>query len=316
VGFALAVLCAWLCFQTRVRAQAVVLDMSGCDAPAPSDVRAVLGVELHEQLVREDDSPPADAQTVEVRCTQDDAELWLRGTQLHRTVALASVPAALRARVVALSVAELARPQPIAAAPPPPAAEAPVPVAEVLEPEPEPEAPDDEDAFARPSAYWLWAGAEAQATPLFGVGGSVLLRVKVRELLAWSSAVSIAQARTGIDHGKLRVLSVSLRTGLALLLESSRASLQVGAGIRGGWQRLSGEPSDAANIAGAHFDAWFVGPAVFTGATWRIASPVFVALEFEVDHTLREMRANVQGGSARTLSPWRSSGSLGAGLAW
>jgi hypothetical protein len=299
----------------------VVLDMSGCDEPAPNEVRALLVVELHEQLVREDELPPANAQTVEVRCTPDDAELRLRGTELRRTVALASVPLGLRARVLALSIAELARPQPIAAVPPPTADAAAAPVPEDSEPEPEEEPeedPDDveHDASLRPATYFLWAGVEAEATPLFGLGGSVLLRVKVGELLAWSSAVSVAQAHTDIDRGTLRVLSVSLRTGVALLLESSRASLHVGAGVRGGWMRLTGEPSDAEDTAAAHFDAGFVGPALFAGGTWRIAAPVFVALELEVDHALREVRANVEGGNARTLSPWRSSGSLGLGAAW
>jgi len=307
-------LCAGLCFSERARAQPVALDMSGCEEPAPSEVRALLGVELHEQLLGEDDLVPGDAQTVEVRCTQAEAELSVRETASHRVVALASVPAGLRARVLALSIAELARPQPIAAPPPPPAEV----VTEPEEPEPdveaEAEAPDDR--FTRPASYALWAAAEGQATPLLGLGGSVLLRVKVQELLAWSSAASIGQARADIDRGKLRVLSVSLRTGLALLLESSRASLHVGAGMRGGWLQLTGEPSDAADTAAAHFDTWFVGPALFGGVSWRVASHVFIALELEVDHTLREVRANVEGGDARTLSPWRSSGALGAGVAW
>jgi hypothetical protein len=303
-----------LCFQARAGAQPVVLDMSDCDEPAPNEVRALLVVELHEQLVREDDLPPADAQTVEVRCTPDDAELRLPGTESRRTVRLASVPLGLRARVLALSIAELARPQPTATA-----AVAPLPENYEPEPEEEPEeGPDDDERAAsmRPAAYFLWAGVEAQATPLFGFGGSVLLRAKVGELLAWSSAVSLAQAHTQIDRGTLRVLSVSLRTGLALLLETSRASLHVGAGVRGGWMRLTGEPADAEDTVAAHFDAGFVGPALFAGVTWRISAPVFVALELEVDHALRDVRANVEDGTTRTLSPWRSSGSLGAGVAW
>jgi opacity protein-like surface antigen len=315
-------LCAGLCSSERARAQAVVLDLSGCAEPSPSEVRALLGVELHDQLVGEGDLVPGDAQTVEVRCTQAEAELRVRETALRRVVALASVPAGLRARVLALSIAELARPQPIAAPPqvPPPTEVATEP--EESEPdveadaEAEAEAEFPDDPFTRPASYALWAAAEGQATPLLGFGGSVLLRVKLQELLAWSSAVSIGQARTDIDRGKLRVLSVSLRTGLALVLESSRASFHVGAGVRGGWLQLTGEPSVAADTAAAHFDAWFVGPALFGGVSWRVASHVFIALELEVDHTLREVRANVEGGEARTLSPWRSSGALGAGLAW
>jgi hypothetical protein len=314
-----AILCAWLCTwlgsEQRARAQAVALDMSSCEQPSPTEVRGLLGVELHERLLGQDDLLPADAQTIEVHCTPDTAELRVRGTALRRSVALASVPAALRARVVALSIAELARPQPLAAAP-----EAPAPPARAIgepeQPVPEPEPQPSEETVSRPRAYALWAAAEAQATPLVGFGGSLLLRVKMRDFLAWSSAVSLGRARTEIDRGKLRVWSFSVRTGLALLLESSRASLQVGAGLRGGWLQLTGEPDDAENTAAAHFDAWFIGPALFAEATWSVASHVFIALGLELDHTLREVRANVEGGTARTLSPWRSSGALGAGVAW
>lgn len=287
--------------------------MSGCADPAPSDVRGLLGVELHEQLVREDDLPPADAQTVEVHCTLDEAELSLRGTAVQRTVVLASVPPNLRARVLALSIAELARPQPAAAGAPPTSAAASTPQEPPSEVQTEPEVREEDEP--RRQVYSLWLGAEGQAAPLFALGGSVLLRVRVRELLAWSNAAGIGQARVDIDGGRLRLLSVSVRTGLALLLEGVGTSFHVGAGIRASWTKLSGEPSDATNLVAAHFDAWSVGPALFAGATARISSALFLAVELELDH-LRSLRAGVEGGNARTLSPWRNSVALGAGVAW
>jgi hypothetical protein len=222
---------------------------------------------------------------------------------------LAYVPLGLRARVLALSIAELTRPQPAAAvAPPPPPAAAPAEPAT-----PEPQALIDPPAEAPP--FQLWIAAEAEASPIFGLGGSVLLRVRLLELLAWSSAASIGQARTHIDQGKLRVLSVSLRSGLAFLRESELASFHIGAGVRAGWTRLAGEPDDAANLAAAHFGAWSVGPAVFAGATLRVSSPVFLALELELDRA-REFRAKVAAGNARKISPWRSSAALGVGVRW
>jgi hypothetical protein len=122
--------------------------------------------------------------------------------------------------------------------------------------------------------------------------------------------------RTGIDSGKLRVLSVSLRTGLAWLAQGTRGSFHVGVGVRGRWLKLTGEPSDAARTAARHFAAWSLGPALFAGASVHISAPVFLALELELHHALREVKANVQEGNPRTLSPWRTSAVVGAGLAW
>jgi hypothetical protein len=305
-GLALLVSSAWLCLGQVAWAQPVALDLSACDDPAPSDVRALLVLELRERLLPEGESAPPDAQHVQVSCSQGEAQLWLRDTEQHRTVPLSSVPPALRARLLALSVAELTRPPQLLPAAPAIAAPAkPVPKAQPLE---EPSAP--------PPTYLLWVGAQAQAQPLFGLGGSLLLRVRIRELLAWSSAFSLVEATTAIDRGRLWVRSTSLLAGPVLLLERARFSLHVGIGARAGLLQLKGEPADAQSTAAASFDAWYIGPALFAGATLRFGSHAFLALELELDHVLRGVRADVQGGSARTLSPWRSSAALGAGVAW
>jgi hypothetical protein len=345
--------CVWLSMDSRAAAQSVALDMRACAEPAPRDVRAVLTVELHEQLLGEDEGLPADARVIEVRCSRDEAELWLRGTAA-RTVALGSVPRELRARLLALSVAELVRPQLSAADPAAGATAAGAgstagagadgapahdseaanaqpsyadgergEIAEDAEAEPdelesaEPEfvGVDDAGPSARPPRF-LWIGAEAQVTPLVGLGGALLFRAQLLPWLAWSSAVSLGESQTDIDNGKLRALSVSLRTGLAWLVQGPRASFHAGGGIRGRWLKLTGEPSDETSTAAKHFDAWSLGPALFAGATVRLAPPVFLALELELHHALREVRANVEEGKARTLSPVRTSAVLGAGLAW
>ncbi|HKP58990.1 MAG TPA: hypothetical protein VJV78_19850 [Polyangiales bacterium] len=308
-------LCVGFGLGSKVRAQSVALDMQGCSEPTAREVRAVLGVELHELLLSEGDPVPADAHVVEVSCTGDTAELWLRGTTARRRVALANVPHELRARLLALSVAELARPQPVeadVAREASPAPEQPVEVAAAA-PEPGPTV----DAQQPQPAYFAWAGLEMQATPLTGFGGAVLFRARLGERIAWSSALGLAQARTEIDRGELQVLSLSLRTGLALLLlQGASGSLHLGAGVRGTWQRLTGEPSDAASTGGADFDAWALGPAVFAGATWSIAAPVIVALELEGAHMLREVHAHVERGQTKTLSPVSFAAVLGAGVAW
>jgi hypothetical protein len=305
-GWAVFVASAWLCLGQAAWAQSVALDLSACDEPAPGDVRALLVLELRDRLLNEGESAPPDAQHVQVSCSQGEAQLWLRDTELRRTVPLSSVPPALRARLLALSVAELTRPPQLAPAAP----------ATVTPAKPVPRAQPLVEPSARPPTYLLWLGAQAQALPLFGLGGSLLLRVRIRELLAWSSAFSLAEARSAIDRGTLWVRSTSLLSGPALLLEHARFSLHVGVGARAGLLQLSGEPADAQSTAAASFDAWYIGPALFAGATWSFGSHACLALELEVDHALRGVRADVQGVGARTLTAWRAGAVLGAGVAW
>jgi hypothetical protein len=303
---AVVVSSAWLCLGQMAWAQSVALDLSACDDPAPSDVRGLLVLELRERLLNEGESAPPDAQYVHVSCSQGEAQLWLRDTELRRSVPLASVPSALRARLLALSVAELTRPpQPM-----------PAPLAAAEPAKPLPRVRPPAEPSMRPPTYLLWVGAEAQALPLFGLGGSLLLRVRIRKWLAWSSAFSVTEAKTAIDRGTLRVRSTSLLSGPALLLEQAHFSLHIGMGARAGLLQLTGEPADAQSTAAASFDAFYVGPALFAAATWSLGSHAFLALELEVDHALRRVRADVQGGHARTLAAWRSSAVLGAGVAW
>jgi hypothetical protein len=291
----------------EAQAAPVALDLDACAAPAPGEVRALLALELRERLLPEGAPMPSDALQVEVRCSETEAELLRRDTGLQRTVAVASVPATLRARLLALAIAELTRPVPAAAATaavPPPA------------PTPAPPVPPPPARAARRARYALWAGLEGQATPLLGLGGSLLLRVRVRQWFGWSSALSFGQTRTEIDRGELRVRGTSLRSGPALLLERGRTTLELGAGARGGLMQLGGEPSDAQSTAAADFDAWFVGPALFAGASVELGAHVILALELELAYAAPRIRADVEGGGARTLSAWRSSAVLGVGAAW
>jgi hypothetical protein len=135
-------------------------------------------------------------------------------------------------------------------------------------------------------------------------------------LLAWSSAGAFTQGRLSIDRGKLRVQQVALRTGPALLLENERGSLQLGAAARLGWLSLTGEPSDAGAVRAAGFQTWSVAPAVFAGGALRLGKYAVIALELELAHTLRRVRADVQGGGARTLSALQTAAVLGAGVLW
>jgi opacity protein-like surface antigen len=174
----------------------------------------------------------------------------------------------------------------------------------------------DESVENGRNRYFLGAAITGQAAPLLGVGGSLQFRMTLARPFAWSSAFSFVYAKTAIDRGELRASALSLRTGLAVFLERRPFTLLAGAGVCGQWLRLSGAPTSSANTLAASFDAWSLGPALFAGATWRVAPPLSLAFELDGSHGLRTVRALVQDGDARSLTPWRVSAMLGAGVMW
>lgn len=305
---------AWL-FGTTARAEGVVLRMDECATPAPDEVRRLLALELRERLLAQDAPPSDDTLQVSVRCTQDEASIALPGDAEPRRLSLASVPLEHRARLLALSIAErLQRP------PPKPAEVAP-------EPKPAPAAAPlrrDARAEARPviasatrlPRFALWAGAEVGATPLWAFGASLQFRARLLRLFGWSSALGFTQGTLAIDRGSLRVQSTALRTGPALLLESARGSLHVGLGARLGFLTLTGLPDDGALTRRAQFRTWYLAPAAFAGGLLRLGKYALLGLELELTHTLRRVRADVEGGGARTLGGLRLAGVLGAGATW
>jgi hypothetical protein len=291
-------------------AEVIALDLSACASLPASDVRALLALELRERLLPEGAPEPAAVQHVSVSCDQSRARLRLRELGTERELALSSVQPELLARLLALSIAELLQqpgaqttqtaPLPAPAAPAAPSASRPVP-------------PSRPEALPR---FALWAGIELSATPLFALGGSVSLRARLWRRLAWSSAFAFTQGTGDIDRGALRLQSNALRTGPALLLEDRRGALQLGLGARVGALRLRGEPEDSAETESAEFRSWYVGPALFAGGTLRLGTHAILALELELAYTMRRVRADVEGGGARTLGPWRTSAVLGAGATW
>jgi hypothetical protein len=296
-------------------ADVIALDLSACASPPATEVRALLALELRERLLPEAAAEPAAAEHVLVVCDEARAQLTLREQGRVRTLALSSVQPELRARLLALAIAELlqqpgearaasaARPSEAAE----PATEAPPPPSAAAAPRPAP------PALPR---FALWAGLEVSATPVFALGGSLSFRARLWRLLAWSSAFAFTQGTRAIDRGELRVQSNALRTGPALLLEDPRGALQLGLGARVGALRLRGVPDDRAQTESAEFRSWYVGPALFAGGLLRLGRRAILALELELAYTMRRVRADVEGGGALTLGPWRASAVLGAGAAW
>lgn len=287
-------------------AQQVALDTSACPGVPESEVRALLTLELHARLLAPSADEPEGTEHVHVRCSGDEAELTRQETGATRALSFSGVALALQARVLALAIAELLRPEEKPPAAPPVAPPAPSAHAEPLASVP---------AAAQPR-FHLWAGVHGDALPLFALGGALLFRVSIVRLFAWSSSFDFSQVRTPIDRGTLRVQSISLRTGPALSFALTPVTLLVGVGARLSLLRLSGEAADKSQTHATSFDSWLIAPTLFAGAAIALARGAFLALELELGNALRHVRADVEGGGARTLSPWRASAVLGAGFQW
>ncbi|MET0287948.1 MAG: hypothetical protein ABW352_25890 [Polyangiales bacterium] len=263
------------------QSEPVALDSRACTRVDDAELRRILALERSL-------SDDASALRVELRC--DGEHAWLRSEGTTRELTLASVPEALRPRLLALAIAEL-RP-----APPP---------ASVVPPAPAPE----------PQRHRLWLGAHAQASSLLAAGVQLGSSQRLRPWFAWSSGVAFTQGSLSIERGELRVRHASAHTGPTLQRELGRFTLAVGGGVRAGWLGLRGSSREP-GVRGERFDTWFVGPTVFGSAALRLARHGFVLLALELTHTVRELNAQVRGGTTRTLSPWLGGASLGVGASW
>jgi hypothetical protein len=297
-------LCLWL-GAFCARAEHVALDMSACPDVSEVELRSLLALELPTRLLAPQQLEPADSEHVQIRCSLSEATLTRAELGKSRTLALSSVPLPLRPRVIALAIAELVRPEPAGVSAPAPAA---APVAPV------PPAPTA--SALKSERYHLWAGVQGAALPLFSLGGALALRVSIRPLFAWASALSFGQRRIAIDRGQLRVQDLSLRSGPALSFTRARWTLLLGAAAKLSYVRLTGEAADRSATRARRFDAWLFVPTLFAGAAVALGRGAFAALELEAGHALRRLRADVEGGGARTLSAFRASALLGAGLQW
>jgi hypothetical protein len=228
---------------------------------------------------------------VQVRC--DETLATLRARDAVRTVELASVPEALRPRLLALAIAEL-RPAP----PAPPATPPRIP-----------------SAHQDPQRYRLWIGAHGQLSSLRAAGAQLQGSAQLHSILAWSSSVTFSQGTLAIDRGDLRVRHVSISSGPALQRELGHITLLARLGLRAGWLGLRGLPSEA-NVQGHRFDTWFVGPSVFGSAAVRVSQHGLVALGLELTNTVRQLHAQVRGGDERVLSTWLGGATLGVGASW
>ncbi|MFT3927765.1 MAG: hypothetical protein QM778_34880 [Myxococcales bacterium] len=301
----------------------VTITFTSCEVPSPSEVRALLAIELREDLLPDgtgelETGGAAREQRadyhVQVQCSGHEAQVTVRETAATRTIALAKEPVELRARLLALAIAEQVSP---ASEPVPTKAQTATTEPAIVQPDPQAVAPLPRSTpRASAAEHFAWAALQLQASPLLGPGVTLGLSQRIWRLLSWSSSLSYSFARSSLDDGELRVQQTSVNTGPALHLAFSDLVLELGAGMRAGWLGLRGEPDDAARVRGKRVDTWLAGPSLFGALFVNAGKRGFGMLALELAYTLRKVHADVQGGGGRTLSALWGAASLGGGFAW
>jgi hypothetical protein len=298
---------------SAARAQVVGLDLQGCAEPAPADVRALATLELRGRLRQGGD---ADAELhIVVSCTGERAELRAVEPGDVRSVALGSVPVGLRARLLALAIAELASvPGGVRTTP----AEVSAPD-QTATPPPRlylPSASRPERTTRPRSAAIVAAGASLSVAPVVGGAASVSSLVRVVDRLSFTGALRLGQTRTDIDGGRVRLRSLVLRSGPATTVERARWLGYAGLAARVELLELAGGARAASLFRAARVRTFVIGPALFAGVLLALGGHAVLGLEAELAHLLRAVDVEVRGGQTRTLSPWRLTLDALVGLRW
>lgn len=284
---------------TGVRAQEVALDLAACSAPARDAVRAHAALELRERLLPP--GAPSDGSlrrfSVAVRCDDLRAELRVRETGAQRNVDLTTVPEPQRARLLALSIAELATDLP-----------------ELRAPAPRRTAAAVATNAHRPRVA-VALGVGAQLAPVWGVLGGLSVWFALRGPLRLYASAELEHARTRVDGGHVRALTTGLRLGPALAAERARVAGMFGVGVRAALHHYRGVPGRADSDARS-FSSLSLGPSAFLLFQVRLRSRWLWLLESSLTHALRETRMEIRGGSARVLSPLDLGVRSGVGYTW
>ncbi|MDB4977708.1 MAG: hypothetical protein JWN48_6049 [Myxococcaceae bacterium] len=293
-------------------AQSVALDLSGCAAPPAREVRILSALELRGRLVER----AAAAQLhIAVTCRDARASLHSDEREESRELDLATVPPPLRARLLALAIAELAHGE--ARGDPAPALQEAGPAApRTLERLQTEHGVRARAGAARGLRGFVVAGVSLQALPAWSAGAALSSLVRLTGLLAWSGALSLAQTRHDLDGGTLRIRSLGLRGGPALVLERARSLFYAGVAARLSLYALHGQPSDRSAARAGGFRTVVAGPELYGGAALALGRHALIGFELELAEQLRELRVEVEGGRASTLSSWRCALSLLAGAQW
>jgi hypothetical protein len=242
---------------------------------------------------------------VQVGCGADTVVLLVSvdGQAQTRSMDLRTIAPSVRARVVALTVAELVRE--LRALPPPqPAPPSPAPVDRPTPAAPQRRTVGELEAFFQSTQFDLDGGV------LIGGG----LRFAYTGLKPWRLALDFGAStyRRVSELGSARLILAGLGARVGRALPVGELWLELGAGGRAGVARISGsaanDQASAASVAGAWSAPFvFLGLDAPVGGSWRLG------LDAELGYVLSPVRGRVEGGEDVEVDElWTS---LGLGLA-
>ncbi len=244
---------------------------------------------------------------VQVNCDSDKVVLLVSvdGRSQTRSMDLRTISPSVRARVVALTAAELVRE--LGALPPEPEPE-PTPVATVDRPAPAP--PRRRTSVGELEGFFQAVQFDLDGNVLVGGG----LRFAYTGLKPWRFALdfgaSTSQRSSELGSARLILAGLGARVGYTLPLGG--LFIELGAGGRAGVARISGnaasDEAEAASVAGAWSAPFgFFGLDAPLGGSWRLG------LDAEIGYVLLPVRGQVESGDDVEVAGLLTA--LGLGLA-
>jgi hypothetical protein len=236
--------------------------MDECALASPIEVRRILNIELRGALVE-----TAATTEVSVACgdgatAQIAAHDPESGRTLERSVALATAAPLARARLLALSIAELAltlerereaTPPPKPASPPP-AAPKPPEISPPTAHTPLTKEPRRLQLSAVGAGHGFFAGSGFLAG-----GGLRIAQDLTRHYFGWSSDVSAEHGAATVTAGIVNVDVLSVEASLFFSRHWRKLGIRIGAGARGGAVHLAGTPATSSVRGSTVWGGW-VGP--------------------------------------------------------
>ena len=288
----------------------VFVERTACEVTPLGELTSILRVELYGRLVEE--RAPADAYRATIDCSGRLVAIRVvapGGANQSLQTDLASVPANVRARIVALDVAELVRALDGDARDPPPAAP-PAPPRDVA---PNPRRPP---ASSRTHRVGLAAFGEASAFPQSGVwlgGGGLRFDLLFRRFCAGFD-VTLLTADEGFTQGTVHSFLAYAAPALAWRDQWGPAEMRLGAAYAFGAARLSGRASDARAFAGTTTGPW-TAPYLFLAFALALTDTAHLDLRGLAGWVSSPVVGEVVGSSDLSLEgPWMSA-QLGLSLA-
>lgn len=270
---------------------------AACDSINETEVRRIVHLELDTALI--DDASAGANSSIE--CEDDAVELSVvhpRGRTVSRTLDLSDVEATARPRLVALALVELMSAS-----------------AEPEKSEPEARAQvEAEVSKTQPKSWQLAAtlGARAFSEPgPVAFGGQLSVERAMALFLHGYADVALEIGSRGIDPGDLQMFILSGAAAACANIELGAVSLCSGAGLRGGWSRLSGEPLAGTGRQAASVSGAWLGPFLSSRLRAHLSDDSDFVLRMEGGVTTLPTTGLVEGATEIAADGFWLSGALG-----